>query len=332
MTRTFQAPVFIVGCPRSGTTLLRDLLRSHPRLTFPYESGVLPVLYRRRGDPASDRAARRLAADLLGGAGIARWALDLRPADLQHHRSFAALAGALFEAWARREGKPRWGDKTPLYATELPTIRRIWPDARVVHIVRDGRDVACSLLRQPWGPASVHTAALMWTRTVAAAGTAGRAIGPGAYHELRYEALVSDPEPALRSVCEFLGEDFDPALLHPARLPPPPGRRAPWTERQASAIDRGGVEEWRSALSQRDRAAFAAVGGELLAKLGYPPAGPGRSPGLALRLGWQARDAAAGVRWQATTWDRGPRLRERVLLARAGANAIARGARTARAG
>jgi hypothetical protein len=319
-----ERPIFIVGSPRSGTTMLRDLLRSHSRLTFPEESGVLPALHRCHGDPADDRAARRLARDLLASAGIAAWRLGLDPDTLRHHRSFAGIAGALYEDWARRQGKPRWGDKTPLYAAELPTVMRLFPAAQVVHIIRDGRDVVASLERQPWGPTNAYTAARLWRRAVSAGRTEGRRLPGDAYREVRYESLVADPQTTLRELCDFLGERFEPAILRLDRILPPGGRQAPWPTHHALTIDPSAAGSWRRCLSASDRRVITAVAGGLLAELGYVDQETGRLPGAAARLLAHGRDGLGFARWRLTTWDRGPRARQSVVLARARLRRIAR--------
>lgn len=309
-------PIFVVGSPRSGTTMLRDALRSHSRLTFPPESGVLAHLYRRHRDPTTDRAARRLAADLLGSAWIAAWKLDLTPADLEQHRSFGGVVCELYGAWARREGKARWGDKTPLYVTELPTILRIFPSAKIVHIIRDGRDVACSLRRQPWGPTNVYTAALLWRRAVETGRAAGKLLGPSVYRELRYEALVATPEPELRALCGFLGERFEPSLLCLDRILPPPGWTPPWPPHQAEAIDSSTAGIWRTVMSSDDRAVFEAVAGDVLAALGYPVGKRVRHPGRVERLLCHGRDGLGFVHWRLTDSQRVPMARQSARLRR----------------
>lgn len=312
-----ERPIFIVGSPRSGTTMLRDLLRSHSRLTFPEESGVLPELHRCHGDPADDRAARRLARDLLASVGIAAWRLGLDPEALRHHRSFAGMAGALYEEWARRQGKRRWGDKTPLYVVELPTVMRLFPAAQVVHVIRDGRDVVASLKRQPWGPTNAYTAARLWRRAVSAGRAAGGRLAGDAYREVRYESLVADPQTTLRQLCEFLGERFEPAVLRLDRILPPAGRRPPWPAHQAQTIDPSAAGTWRRCLSGADRRVVAAVAGDLLAELGYAGEETGRLPGAAARFLAHGRDGLGFARWRLTTWDRGPRARQSLVLARA---------------
>jgi hypothetical protein len=311
---TRERPILLVGSPRSGTTLVRDVLRAHPRLTFPPESNVLPALYRIYGDPADPRRARLLAGDLLRSYAIRSWGLELGVDDLARERTFAGMTAALYAAWAGREGKPRWGDKTPLHALELPAARAIFPGAQVVHLVRDGRAVAASLLRQPWGPSSATSAARLWRRCVEAAQRDGAALGAD-YHELRFERLVTAPEEELRTLCSFLGEEFDPAMLRPSRLPAAPGMAQPWPAAHEDAIDAAAAAG--TALGARDRALVEAEAGPLLARLGYGPPGPSHRPGLVEQAAARAGDAAKQLRWRLTTHDRRARAETALRLARA---------------
>jgi hypothetical protein len=313
--RVTGRPILVVGSPRSGTTLLRDLLRAHPRLTFPQESNVLPALRRLHGDPADERRARLLAGDLLGAYSIREWGLDLRVADLAGERTFAGMTARLYEAWARQEGKPRWGDKTPLHALELPTALAIFPGAQVIHLVRDGRAVAESLLRQPWGPRSVTSAARMWWHCVEAARRDGEPLGRERYLEVRFEELVTAPDDLLRGVCTFLGEEFDAALLTPARLPPAPGYAQPWPAAHDSAIDPRARE--RGELPGDALALFEAEAGPTLRAFGYASETRPRVPSRLERAAGQARDALAYVRWRSTTRDRVPRATTTLRLGRA---------------
>jgi hypothetical protein len=312
-----EAPIFIVGCPRSGTTLLRDLLRSHPRISFPLESRVVPQLYRAHGDPRNRAHARRIAADLLGTWDVATWRLGLEPADLDHHRSFAELTAQLYETWAEREGKPRWGDKTPLYVLDLDTLLALFPSAQVINLVRDGRDVALSMMRQPWGPSNPYTAARMWRRAVAAGRHAASRLPSGALLEVRYERLLADPETELRRICEFLEERFEPAMLTPSRLPTPSGRPQPWPAHLEATIDDTNSGHWKGGMSGADRAVFESVAGEELLLAGYGLSCSPRRLAILERARWIAQDAVHWLFWRVTTWDRRPRARTTVILIRA---------------
>lgn len=309
-----DVPVFIVGAPRSGTTLLRDLLRAHPRLSFPPESQVLPWWWEVHGNPGSDAEARRLAADLLGSSAISQWGLAATPAELAHHRSFAGMASALYEEWAGRDGKPRWGDKTPNHARHIPLLARLWPGAQFVHIIRDGRDVACSWLERGW-IGDVHGIGLAWARTVAAGRRDGTALGPEQYLELRYEHLVHEPERTMRAVCAFLGEEYTPELLTPHRQGDPmvgAGR-----ESYTTAIRPTSVCRWRSELDGDQQALFAAAAGDVLEDLGYPDPGPRRAPTRAELRRWSVQRRLRAYRLRLTDPGRVPLARQTLLVWRA---------------
>ena len=311
-----ERPIFIVGCPRSGTTVLRDLLRSHPRLTFPRESGGLAGLYRLHGDPRSNREARLLASDFLGPYGVREWNLSLRPADLEHGRSFTEVIAPVYEAWARSQGKPRWGDKTPQHVLAIPLLARLFPDSQFVHILRDGRDVALSLAGQLWGQKSAYTAARYWRRCVEAGLEDGRALGAGRYHELTYEDLLATSDPVLRSLCSFLGEDFDPVLLQPTRIPRPDAQPVQWDDRFDRKLDASSVARWRREMPAADEIVFESVAGDLLRQLGYETDGVTRAIGRVERERWEWRDRAGLVHWRLTAWDRLPRARTSCLRTR----------------
>lgn len=310
-----ERPFFVVGCPRSGTTLFRDVLRSHPRLTIAPESGGLPKLYRRHGDPRSRREARLLATDFLRSHSLRLWQLELEPSDLEEACSFAALVSAVYEAWARKRSKPRWGDKTPQHVLAIPLLARLFPTAQFVHVIRDGRDVALSLAAKGWGQRSPYTAAVFWRRCVEAGLGDGRPLGPERYHELSYEELITRPEPTLRRVCAFLDEDFDPAVLRPTRIPVP-SSEVLWPAAFEHEIHADNCCRWKRELPPADRAVFESVAGELLRRVGYKTERAVRAPGRSERLRWRARDVVGLVHWRMTTWDRVPRAQTTLLHSR----------------
>lgn len=247
--------MFIVGCPRSGTALLRDLLRAHPRLAFPGESHFIPAFWRAYGDPRTSREARALAARILRLRWVRAWELERDPASFAHHRTFAGLVDDLYSTYAVREGAPRWGDKTPQHALCMPLLLEVFPRAQFVHIVRDARDAARSLVRLDFGPRNLYAAGRYWRRLVTTARSDGRRLGPARYEEVRYESLVADPEAVVRDVLRFLGEDAAAGL----RLP---------------AVDAARASSWRSEMPERDRHVVEAAAGGVLAELGYPTAAP----------------------------------------------------------
>jgi len=276
-------PIFIVGCPRSGTSLLRDLLCSHPNLTFPGESRFIPEFYRAYGNPASDEEAWRLARRILSFRQVAtNWRITAEPAEFAGCRSFGAVTRRLFEIWAASQGKPRWGDKTPYYVGEIPLLLHLFPDAQVVHIIRDGRDVAVSWLRTPFSPGNLYAAAGGWSENVRKGCRDGVLLPAGTYCEVRYENLLAEPEATMRNLCAFLDEPYLPAVLTPRRAaslvagaasPPSPHARS-FRERTDPAfhdtIVRNNSGGWKTALSPPQRTLFESVAGGLLGELGYP--------------------------------------------------------------
>ena len=178
---------------------------------MPPESHFIPRLAPRNRDTPFDLER------ILEHPQIRSWDVDAdkvrATAAEQHATSFAEAVDALFTTYARQEGKPRWGDKTPGYVEHLPQLASLFPTATFVHVIRDGREVATSLAELPWGPASPIAGAFWWRRKVRSGRRSGARLGRHRYHELRLEDLVRDPEGELRRLCAFIGEEFDPAML-----------------------------------------------------------------------------------------------------------------------
>jgi hypothetical protein len=278
---------FVVGVPRSGTTLLRLMLDAHPQLTIPPETYFLPQLLRacKSGDATPERVMEVITA-------TRRWQdFQLEPISLLRRLPAdrpvkgREAARAFYAAYAESVGKPRWGDKTPVYLKNMVAIQKGLPEARFIHIVRDGRDVALSVLGLLFGPDSVDEAARRWKRKV----LRGReqAARLRHYREVRYEDLVADPGSTVRSVCEYLELPWDPAMLdyhrHAAErmaviarrrerqgLDPIPTGYGPRIHALTSEPPKEErVGRWRAEMAPADRAAYEERAGDLLAALGY---------------------------------------------------------------
>jgi hypothetical protein len=203
----------IVGVPRSGTTLLRMMLDAHPDLAIPPETGFL------LGDPGDD--ARTFAQAMTAFPPDAPVWTDFGIAAADFVKQAEALPAAagvgdvlrlFYRLYAQKHGKPRAGDKTPGYVSAMPSVARALPEARFIHIIRDGRDVALSW-RQTWFAPTTDIPALVriWTDTIVDA----RASAAGLrYHEVFYADLVRDPAAVLKHVCDFVELAYDPAMLH----------------------------------------------------------------------------------------------------------------------
>ncbi len=308
-------PLILLGVSRSGTTLLRVVLDRSPGLAIPDESFFVPLLARRNGRTID---AERFLDDVSRIPTIRDWGLT--PAEISERVRSGMRIGdaiaAVFEAYADAAGKPRWGDKTPMYMRHLPLLEELFPEAQYVHLIRDGRDTALSFLQMPEGtftrtwahPRTPARFACLWRKEVGDARALGRRVGRTRYLEVRYEELVADAESVVREICTVAAVAFEPAMLdytgsvdvsakpHQQRLLTPPTT---------------GVRSWREDMSATNVAAFDLVAGDLLGELGYAVGAGARSrPQAAIVRAWYDARLAA---WNAaaSTVQRSPLWRRR---------------------
>ena len=299
-------PLFIVACDRSGTTLLRLILDHSPVIAIPTESMFLADIGSRRaryGDLSTDEQFDRLVGDIWRHPKVREWGLSSGPprrGELTGDDAYRAAIAAPFEVYATEHQKPRWGDKTPYYVNHLDEVMRVFPDALVVNLVRDGRDVCLSLLSVPFGPANVWAAAHQW-RTAVIAGDAASARYGQAVLTIRYEDLVSEPAAEVERICRFAEIPFDPAMLEadPDAASHVASGQEQWFSGLAESINVGSVGRWRTGMSRRNQALFTHIAGDVLRRHGYdvPDAGdPPPIPAVA-----QAADNWSRKLWQFTT-------------------------------
>jgi hypothetical protein len=177
----------------------------------------------------------------------------------------------LYQTYAAAHDKPRYGDKSPGYVTRMQLLVRLFPEARFVHLVRDVRSVALSLVEMPeeWGTRTVPEGAARWRHRVGRGHAEGTALGPDRYLEVRYEDLVADSGRELRRVLAFLVLPWDDAVLR-------------YAERGLSRVPQGSraihgnvgrppttTRDWREEMSREDLEAVEAVAGDLLTEMGY---------------------------------------------------------------
>lgn len=274
-------PIFVVCAPRSGSTLLRLILNAHPHIAVPppawlYEL-IRPYLYS-YGDLTSAENFKALCADMLGTPTIARWPLTLDAEALQsacRGPSFAAAFEELHLAFGRLGNKMRWGEKTPRNSFWIDEIKQDFPDAQIVHIVRDGRDMAIDIADSPpMRPYSLYMGAQYWRHYVSAIRESAMRLNKSDFYEIRYEELCASPQSELEKLCAFLGEEFDGRMLTHHDT----GGAKSWSEdpqhaKTAQPITTDFCEMYKTRLPARDVAALEAVFGELLDAYDYPRAG-----------------------------------------------------------
>lgn len=271
----------VLGCVRSGTTMLRALLDSHPQLAVPPESYfVVPALEGRdRYEPAgAPLDLDRLLTDVAAERSYPDWCLG--PGALAEVRAEAPATVpdallALYRAYAHQQGKVRAGDKTPSHLLHVELLASSFPQARFVHIVRDGRDVVPSILGMQFGPDRFADAVLFWERRVERGRASGDALGPQRYREIAYESLVADPEGTLRELCPFLGLEYAPEMLryHERADELLDGLRATRHVQGVRRPPTRGVRDWRTALAPHQVQLFEALAGPVLDRFGYPRSG-----------------------------------------------------------
>lgn len=270
-------PFFIVGVGRSGTTLLRLMMHNHPRIAVPYESHFITSYIDKLPDYGNLDIAtnlQKLVVDILSEPLLESWDHTFEEsvvlARVARPASLASVIDAIYADYAEAKGKVRWGDKSD-YLDRMHLINEVFPKAKFIHIVRDGRDVANSVMKMDWGPADILRAADWWHEHVKMGRIVGRVLGPSRYTEIRYEDLTANPERELARLCAFLGEEYSDSMLRYHELPRstiPEARRgqhhntdAPPTRTRSFA--------WKSEMPKRDQALFCQLAGETLNGLGY---------------------------------------------------------------
>lgn len=276
---THNAPIFIVGAARSGTTLLQFMLRSHPELSLPTaESHFFIPFYQHRsefGDLTNIGELTRLLKAIYDSRkiffdedvhGIRFNAESL--AQRFHSRQLTSIPeviSGIFEANAEAEGKRRWGDKTPYYILHLDTLLEMFPNAQFVHIIRDGRDCALSMLERKWDLQIFNTyhAAYTWNKYV----NAGIAFGqqhPDHYHALHYESLLNEPEQTVANLCHFLNIEFNERVIDFNKTD-----GSGKTPLLGQPLQKSNQEKWRKKMTSRQIRIFETLAGATLKRCGY---------------------------------------------------------------
>lgn len=289
--------LFVVGCPRSGTTLLQRMLNHHPLLAVANDTHFIPrAIEKNRPELIDDLVQGRavsLDAELVHGVReyhrFARLGLEDSDVDLAASDAvtYQDLVRRLYTAFGKRQGKPVTGEKTPDYVRHLPLLHGMFPAARTIHIIRDGRDVALSLLDwatekkgpgrlELWKEQPVAVSALWWRWQVQSGRRARGVLGQECCLEVHYEDLVDRSDDLLRQMTDFLKLPFSAEMVafHEGRSRPDSGLSA----KQAWLPPTSGLRCWKTDMDREDIALFELLAGDLLTDLGYPTSGLSPSP------------------------------------------------------
>jgi len=267
---------FIVGCGRSGTTLLTSMLDSHPALAFPGESGFLVEVCGRESSGRFDAIDVESVLDELRRFDrFDAWGLDASALQAAVARSSprcpADVIRALYLFFASTRNKMWGGDKTPDHVMLIPELHGLFPEAQFIHVIRDGRDVALASRGVSWAPDSIEELALYWAKRVRCGRAAGRLLGPASYLEVRYEDLVENPDGELRRVTEFLELPFSSAMLDFSAAAERQRSMSPdaVADKSLSRPLTKGLRDWRRDMAPADALTFTILSGPLLRRLGY---------------------------------------------------------------
>lgn len=266
-------PVFVVGCHRSGTTLLGAMIGGHPEvITIPEAQFVAELI-------PSDAATHPIQPSAIIDAIEEHWRYKIWRFDLKGKRPEPkGLDGAYADAirwlvgeYAETHGRqsPRyWVDHQPGHGQYLARLDRHFPKLKVIHIVRDGRAVAASLMPLDWGPNEIHSAAYFWEQRLAWCLGAAAYLGQERVLLIRYEDVLLEPEKSMRRVAEFLGLPFHEDMLHGKGLSVP---KFTIQNHQlvGSLPDPARIDDWKTRLTQRQIEIFEAITGDLLRYFGY---------------------------------------------------------------
>jgi hypothetical protein len=272
------APVFVLGCVRSGTTLLYHMLLSAGDFAiYRTESNVLNLLEPRFGDLSIRQNKERLMDAWLDSKLFRVSGLDaqqIRQKVLAECTNGGHFLRIVMGEIAKKQGVRRWADCTPEHLLHVPRIKETIPDALVIHIIRDGRDVALSadklafVRRAPWDrKPSVMAAGLYWEWVVTRGRRDGRALGHD-YMEVRFEDLVTDPRGALAKLSGFIGHDLDYDRIREVGIGSVREPNSSFKEENSSLSP---VRRWQRSFPPDQLAVFEGLVGETLQELGYPP-------------------------------------------------------------
>ncbi len=280
--REFINPcVFLVGCPRSGTTLLQRMFDAHPQLTVANDTHFITRavegVLQKNSNPA---LTAELVDQVWSYRRFYRMGLDQQEVHeaARHCGSYNEFVSRLYDRRAQQRGKTISGEKTPDYCKQIPLLNQLFPRAKFIHIIRDGRDTALSALdwaTQQKGPGkwslwetdAVGTCALWWQLQVSSGCLDGARLGPALYHQLRYEDLLADPAAVLREAVSFLGIPYAEQMIRffegKTKLKEGLSAKSAWLPPTR------GLRSWRSQMSADDVAVFDGIAGNWLDKTGY---------------------------------------------------------------
>ena len=280
--KSYKPPIFILGNRRSGTTLLRLMLTSHPHIAIPPEGGFIIRLGWKydRIHFTSRNQIDRFLVDLYKSENIQDWEInkdDLRERLLMRIPcSFPVLIEEIYRAYNNQKFssvKRRWGDKTTWYLNYLSQIQDYYPEAHYIHIIRDSRAVAASYKGVQHLPDDVLESTLDWLWSTRTISRFGKKIGQQYFYEIRYEDLVTEPERELKRICAFIKEPFEEEMLsywkQNREMQLEPERHMDWKKLTLREVTNERIFRWKTILTDPEIRKIESLSSHSLEEHGY---------------------------------------------------------------
>jgi hypothetical protein len=262
-------PIFVIGSTRSGTTMLVRLIRKYFHINFGPETQFIVRYYnclQAYGDLSIVSNFSRLAEDISRERFFKRayrnfnYVFDIgKLKQSSVDKTYSALLSYIFSQFAEQQNMVRWGDKTPAYSHDLPVLNKLFPNAKYIHIIRDGRDVALSQFNIHFGPKNAFTAAKEWKNIGYKVNAFSEQIEDDRFIEFRYEDILTDPIPFFSQLIPFLSiDDSEGKVLA--------------TIKSNINIDlrKGNFYKWKKQFSDQQKEIFEREAGDVLKKYNYP--------------------------------------------------------------
>jgi len=261
-----KPPIFIVGCQRSGTSFLYRAMSEVLDIGIGRDNTLFLNLYRgiaQYGDLSQDENLWKLLSEIEASPVFKKRFKGLHInnedfIDALEKREYPDIVRSIYAYWALKQGKTRWGGKTPDYTAQLTPLARLLPDVKIIHVVRDGRDVALSLFERPWGPKDIYVAARYWKARVLL-GAAGKELPEGRFYEIQYESFLAEPEEHFKKLLKFVEVD-DLAMKNTMQR---------FSEKVAPKIMSNNSFKWKKKMRASAIRVFEVVAGDELKRFGY---------------------------------------------------------------
>ena len=292
MQQNILKPIFIIGNPRSGTSMFRLMLTTHKDIVIAPESGFLiwwKEKYQNWDESCNITRLDEFIVDLFSSRRFEYWELDENELTAfiasKNPISYSELMSLVYMSYAKKLGKTNaiWGDKNNYYLNHILEIYELYPHAKFIHIIRDGRDVATSYLKLKEIKNKVHLApdlpheiaqiAKTWSENIAAINKGFECIPENNKYSIRYEDIVNDAEGSLKMLCDFLSLQFDPNMLnfneYNKKHQLVPSDYMSWKSETFKKLNKNAIGKWKDKLTDEDVELFVSITNKHLVNYKY---------------------------------------------------------------